>query len=139
MKRRQFLCGVLGFAALSNSSLALGPIAERIVKGEEDLADRLLQAFPRRSSAVVVGNAHLGSLKSPPNSKDMVDQLMGKLQASPSDLRMMTSAELTARLRSRMSNDFSAGRTIGVRGWVLSETEAELCCLAALRSGQDVA
>ncbi len=138
MERRRFLCGVLGFAALSHSSITFGPAMEGLGKGTGDLADHLLQALPRRSSAVVVGNAYLDNLKSPPSSSSVVDHLVGKLQASPSDLRMMTPAEITASLRSRMSEDFSAGRTIEVRGWVLSELEAELCCLAALHSGQNV-
>jgi hypothetical protein len=40
--------------------------------------------------------------------------------------------ELRAILSARSTDDFAAGRTVMLRGWILSETEARLCALAVL-------
>jgi len=40
-------------------------------------------------------------------------------------------AQVHGWLRSRIREDFSAGRTVTVDGWVLADTEAKLYALAA--------
>lgn len=133
MKRRQLLYGMLGFAAWPKLSHAFGSATAGHRHAASDLADCLLEACPRRSSAGFVGNAYLGGFQSRPKVSETVDRLLTKLDIARSDLVTMAPAKLRARIRSRMSDDFSAGRTIGLHGWILSETEAELCSLAAFR------
>ncbi|MGI9491667.1 MAG: hypothetical protein ACR2QF_04615 [Geminicoccaceae bacterium] len=133
MKRRQLLYGLLGIAAWPKLSFALGSTTTAHGHAGSDLADCLLQACPRRFSAGFVGNAYLSGFRSPPKASQTIDHLLDKLDIPRSDLATMAPAKLKARIRSRMTDDFSAGRTVGLHGWVLSETEVELCSLAALR------
>ena len=41
-------------------------------------------------------------------------------------------SDLTKRFRARIGEDFAAGRTIILDGWMLSETECRLCALQLL-------
>jgi hypothetical protein len=133
VNRRQLLYGVLGLAAWPKLSHALVQATTGHGHRASDLADCLLEACPRRSSAGFVGNAYLDGFRSRPKVNETVDRLLTKVDIARSDLATMAPAKLRARIRSRMSDDFSAGRTIDLHGWILSETEAELCSLAALR------
>lgn len=59
------------------------------------------------------------------------------LQTHPGDAdhdRLLASVagESPATLVKRQRDDFNLGRTVTIRGWVLSQTEARLCALAAL-------
>ncbi|MGH1482289.1 MAG: hypothetical protein ACRBM6_26765 [Geminicoccales bacterium] len=49
----------------------------------------------------------------------------------------MAPIDLRDRLRAQVSKDFSAGRTVRLRGWLLGDAEVQLCVLAALCSGQE--
>ena len=59
----------------------------------------------------------------------LVDSIFGperdRLAASP------VRAQVHGWLRTRIREDFSAGRTVTVDGWVLADTEARLYALAA--------
>lgn len=134
MKRRQFLCGVSGLAIWPGLSPALCAAPAEGDGGMIILADRLLQACPRRVSAVVVGNAYLEHQISSPKISQVIETLICNLGTPPSMLETMTAIDLRARLRTRTSEDFSAGRTVQLHGWVLGDTEAQLCGLAALCS-----
>lgn len=52
--------------------------------------------------------------------------------ADPERLLASLAGESPATLLKRQRDDFRFGRTVTVRGWVLSRTEARLCALAAL-------
>jgi hypothetical protein len=100
------------------------------------LADRFLQACSKRSSAIEIGRAYLKELPSLPNAGQLVETLTCRLGASSSELKAMAPKDLRDRLRAQVSEDFSAGRTVRLRGWILGDAEVQLCALAALRSDQ---
>ena len=102
-----------------------------------DLADCLLQACSKRLSAIEVGRAYLKELTSIPNADQVVETLTHGLGASSSELKALAPIDLRDRLRAQVSKDFSAGRTVRLRGWLLGDAEVQLCVLAALCSGQE--
>ncbi len=88
--------------------------------------------FRHPESAAVIGREYL---KDRPGESDA--RVLGELisissggtpdrtcRADPDDIRR--------RLRRRVRLDFEEGRVVKVRGWILSETEARLCALAAI-------
>jgi hypothetical protein len=105
---------------------------------EEALADRLLGAYPSRSSLQAIGEAHLQeagwSTVSRPALEGVLRAVLADLDLSPSSARRAASADIRARIRNRTASDFADGRTARVKGWLLGRTEARLCALAALRS-----
>lgn len=54
------------------------------------------------------------------------------LAALRSELGTGSSSSLRSRLATRIREDFAAGRTVTVRGWVLARTEAQQCALFSL-------
>ncbi len=135
MKRRQVLGGAAGLAMGTGLWSVFGVAPAWGVAAPTVLADHLLRACPKRLSAVAVGRAYLQELGGAPPTDRVVDRLIDHLDVPRSRLEAMTSEDLRARLRTRTSEDFGAGRTVRVRGWVLGETEAWLYGLAALRAG----
>ena len=103
------------------------------------LADRLLGVHGDPTSASVIGKALLKEMPVRPNLDQALRVLMHRLDLpgphhaalSPADL---SPTDLRARLKGKTSEDFRLGQTTKVQGWVLGETEAWLCSLAALRA-----
>ena len=100
--------------------------------GSGPRAARLLAALDRPASAAAVGRAYLAAIRprptgagSPPGSK----QALRCQACDPAQDRI---ALLRAALARQIRADFAAARVVRVDGWVLSETEARLCGLAAL-------
>jgi hypothetical protein len=104
------------------------------------LADRLLGVHGDQTSASVIGKALLKEMPVRPDLDHVVRVLMHRLDLpllhqsplSPADL---PPTDLRDRLKGKTSEDFRLGQTTKVQGWVLGETEAWLCSLAALRVG----
>lgn len=101
------------------------------------LADRLLQAFPEPGSLRVIGDAfRRGQTKRTfALMPEVCQDVLRHLDLLETDLQRMTPAGLRAHIDARTAKDFSEGRIIGVEGWLLGETEARLCEVAALRTG----
>ena len=116
LSRREILSllglGVPGLAVLQ----ACGP--------GSDTVDRLQGFFPDRASAAEVGRAYL---QRHPAESD-VDTLVSSIVGDPP----VSADDLVTDVLARHREDFARGRTVTVRGWVLSGTEARLCALAAL-------
>ena len=135
MKRRQFLLGTLGLAMSSglSSAFAMAPIEAG--SRTKVLAERLLETCTKRDSAAIVGEACLPKLGNPSSVGEAVETLISRLDMTSEDFERKASGELRSEIRAKISDDFSAGRTVLVEGWVLGDTEARLCALAALCSG----
>jgi hypothetical protein len=134
LRRRQFLrmvamitaTGSLGQISLAASALASGE--------KTTLADRLLQALPDPDGARVIGHAFLDGTGDRPVLDHVVAGLAHNLDLSVERLSETSALDLRARLKTRTSDEFRLGRTTKVRGWLLGESEAWLCGLAALRA-----
>ena len=123
MTRRELL-----WYALSAGLLA--PVAARrawpILSGRPELvAHRLLDLFGSHASASVVGIAYL---ERHPEERDC-QRILRELDLGP---MKMDCAQIRGLVVQRQREDFARGRVVRVEGWILSETEARLCALAAL-------
>jgi hypothetical protein len=122
-------------AAVAGLGRATGAMAASAAGGKPALADRLLAALPDPDGAAVIGNALMDELPSRPALDHVIERLIRNLDV-PIE-RLADGAhppELRARLKGRTSEEFRLGRTATVQGWLLGETEAWLCGLAALRA-----
>lgn len=149
MKRRAFIgmtaTLALGAATVSAwipkaAAAAMGPIDVGVGDETAALADHLLQAFPQRQSLQVIGNAYRRDQASgAPACKacmpDAFHDFLRHLDLSEDQLRSLTPAAMRTVVEEGNARDFSEGRIIGVEGWLLGETEARLCEVAALHRG----
>jgi hypothetical protein len=90
------------------------------------LAEFLHDLFSNTTSAIKVGNACIAEWGSVPAS-EWVAEMCATLDGE----EFVDSRDLAAIIENRIREDFTRERTIGVQGWILSRTEATLCCLAA--------
>lgn len=131
--RRRFLvlASSVGAAAL------LGPRALGALEASftERLEERLSGLFRETESVRFVG---LEYLRAAPE-ENSVDALIGSLAAGVEGGRRTletTSGDgMRALLARRMRDDFGAGETVELRGWILSRTEVRLAAIAALIGG----
>jgi hypothetical protein len=90
-------------------------------------AERWLGGSRSIESAAAVGREYLRAAPHDRVRARLVAELDTVIgSGSPSD------AEIRRRVSARIREDYAAGDTVRVRGWILSRTEARLCALAAL-------
>ncbi|WP_046865779.1 hypothetical protein [Microvirga massiliensis] len=98
--------------------------------GSQAMRKMLSELFCHHESACAVGREYLRLL---PASEASAEHLLHHLHgADGGPLTATNPAKLRVLIREAQRNDFAEGRTVMVDGWVLSETEARLCALAAL-------
>jgi hypothetical protein len=118
-ERRDMLRLLLGAAA---AALAPGGAAASSSHG----AYELVACFNHRESANVVGRACLAGLAEAADAESLAEAILGGWRGADSG------ETLAAFVRRRLDADFAHGALVRVDGWMLAETEAQLCALAAL-------
>ncbi len=98
------------------------------------LSNQLLRLFSHIPSAKAIGNEYLRSFNNPDQRKHFHSKIYANFEAELSVLTPLNRHQLRQWLTQRQQQDFEQGRTIQLRGWVLSQTEVELCALAVLES-----
>jgi len=93
---------------------------------------RLARVFDHVESAAVVGQAYLEHKPGEANPRFLVDRICSGLGGRCRDGVELSKEKLRSILRESAQRDFEECRTVKVRGWILSETEARLCALVAL-------
>ena len=129
--RRQFL-----FLLLSGSSIAgVWPgstsLAAVIEPESRHAAELVIKLFGHPESARIVGAAYLSAR---PGQADVGALLRDVFPdaACRTDGRPGSARDLCIEFDQRRRADFENGRVASIAGWVLSETEAKLCAIAAL-------
>lgn len=130
--RRCFLrtLGCLSAFALIGSALDLAKFSASMV--HDPIASRLTEVFIHKESAKIVGLEYLSCV---PNERDvgLLTNLICSFQSEGCE--EFAKADMVKRrkmLLDQQRKDFEHGRIVNVQGWILSETEARLCALAAL-------
>lgn len=127
--RRRFLLGALGVGGfLLGRSLASGLLVPPPSGGPVERLARLLE---HRESARIVGREYLLAAPEEANPEVLVSLVAERLQAPDPSLSGVGDRELRRMAALGVLADFEEGRTVKLDGWVLSETEARLCALAA--------
>jgi hypothetical protein len=131
LSRARFVAAAIGVA----TPVALAPLRpwRRLVELERRTpARRLAELLRHPAGARAVGAEYLRARPGAATAAALVDELVGGLPGGHAVLAAASDRELRALLAARGSEDFEQGRTVVVRGWILSETEVRLCALAAL-------
>jgi hypothetical protein len=132
MRRRTFLLAATGLG-LSLAWRSVGSLP--FLGTSPSRGERLAGFLKHEESARIVGREYLRTVPAEASRPLLTARVAGRL---PGGLRAVDTAS-DARLRELLlratAEDFRALRTVEVRGWVLAQTEARLCALAALRGG----
>jgi hypothetical protein len=131
--RRRFLLVALG-AGLPLGLAPFRPWHLVVAFDRREPAARLARLLRGRDSARAIGREYLRSLPRAASASVLVNAIALGLPGGHSTLGAVGDAELRALLAERSRADFGEDRTVRLRGWLLSETEARLCALAALVS-----
>ncbi|MFL5619785.1 MAG: twin-arginine translocation signal domain-containing protein [Gemmatimonadaceae bacterium] len=121
--RRRFLQLIGGAAAATvGTACSAGPVVKPAVLARPDLVDALGDERVRE-----LGRRYR---EMSPSERD-VESLHAAIRRSlPWSARL--SGSTTSQLAHLVHDDFDAGRTVVVRGWILSATEARQCALFSL-------
>jgi len=134
MKRRRLLgalaLGGTVWAAWAGPARAWLPAA-----ADRTAAARLLAVLGRPDSAAAVGRAYLASHPAAADRDGLAARLDQAVRCQNCDPARARTDQLRAALAGQIRADFAAARVVMVEGWVLSESEARLCGLAALSAG----
>ncbi|WP_412971986.1 hypothetical protein [Glaciecola sp. MF2-115] len=138
LSRRSFLSASLAFAMLGSIPLLSSRVSENVNESETEsetenntvqTIEKLLSIMRDRQSAVYVGKAVLREHDSTLNA--LVISIMNNLGLSFIELNSFKKADLLLLLNTRTALDFDTGNIINTEGWMLGQTEAQLCSLAA--------
>lgn len=132
MRRRTFLLG----ATASGLSLAWGsagrwPFAEAPASAGE----RLAGVLEHEESARVVGREYLRSVPAEADSAVLTAYVVEQVPGGSRAVVEASDGRLRELLLRATTADFRDLRTVEVQGWLLAQTEARLCALAALQAG----
>lgn len=94
-------------------------------------ASRLRALAQPAQSARALGRAYLAGCPAEASTRVLVDLVLSSLGLTERALAELDEQRLHARLRLRIRDDFAAGRTASVDGWILSRIEARLMALQA--------
>jgi hypothetical protein len=132
MNRRSFISVSLAAAMVGSLPLLVSKGNKlNVEKNTEQLIEKLLCALRDRRSGVYVGTAILNEPGSTLSIPKLVISIMDNLGLTFNKLASMTKSELIARLDHQTTVDFDSGAIIRASGWMLGQTEAQLCILAA--------
>jgi len=132
MNRRSFISASIAFALVGGVPLITREgSALNVEQNTQQLIDKLLSVMRDEQSAVQVGKVILTEQDDRFQLPTLVSSIMDNLGLSFDNLRSIKRTDLVARLNSRTVLDFDSGAIVDAAGWMLGQTEAQLCVLAA--------
>jgi len=132
MNRRSFIAASIALAVAGGIPLIAGKgNAVNFGLNSNQLVEKLLLAMRDRQSAVQVGKVILNERDDTFQLPNLVASIMNNLGLSVDMLSSIKRADLITRLNNRTVLDFDSGAVIDTAGWMLGQTEAQLCALAA--------
>jgi hypothetical protein len=129
MRRRTFLlaAGALG-ASLAWRGLGSPPVFGTAAGGSE----RLAALLRHEESACAVGRTYLRAVPADASAAVLTARVAERLPGGLRAVDTVSDGRLRELLARAVTEDFRELRTVEVQGWVLAQTEARLCALAAL-------
>jgi hypothetical protein len=129
MKRRTFLLGATGLGvSLAWGSVGSWPFLETSPSASERLAGFLKNEEGARS----VGREYLRVVPTEASPELLVRRVAARLPGGLRAVDVAPDERLRELLIRATAEDFQDLRTVELHGWVLAQTEARLCALAAL-------
>lgn len=137
--KRQFIVGLLLAAFIPSIAKAARRTGGSAGTGQ--CSGLLVGAINGPESAQAIGRQALAEAAALANSVALVDVLIQRLSFGESEgeftITSLSRGELRGRIDSAIRQDFDKARTLDVDGWVLSETEVNLCALTAIYEDAD--
>lgn len=136
--RRDVLYLFAGFGLVLGLPFPRDRVEALKTRQADPLIGDLLQLWEHRESAGVIGTAYLQAYPAMGTSRALEMALRKRIRTLPERMSShRLRQDLVARhLLEAVRADFSTGRTISLDGWVLSETEVQLCGLYALNTSE---
>ncbi|MFN8233365.1 MAG: hypothetical protein U0V56_07805 [Actinomycetota bacterium] len=128
--RRGFLVAAGGAVAVL--AVRTGPWKALVAYRSPSDAERLVGMLTHVESARVVGRAYLREVSRKRSVEGLVAEIASGLPGGRSSVRGTSDADLRRIVSASIRGDFAREANVTVQGWILSETEARLCALAAL-------
>ena len=117
---RRWLLGLSALLPFSRTGTLFAGAREPAGAGVPPALARLL---PARADAAIIGRTYLASSPQEGDPVKLVRHFMAMAEST---------GDLRTAIGNRLRKDFDERKTVRVRGWVLSRTEARLCALSAL-------
>lgn len=130
---RRLLLGTAGVAALGGAAYGASWVGCRFVPRNHPDFFSLLELAPNDAAAREIGRLAITTGRAPTN----LESLHAALKARPLiEAALGESCPTTRRtlVQDQCALDFAEGRTVELDGWVLSETEANMCAARTLAS-----
>jgi hypothetical protein len=99
---------------------------------DHSFSRKLTNVFYDRKSAAVIGLEYLRRTPMEADVRQLTRLICSRWQGRYDKIAHADAARIKELLLRQQREDFEEGRIVNVRGWILSETEARLCALAAL-------
>ena len=96
------------------------------------LASKLANFFHNKESARIVGLEYLRVVPIEADARQLTKLICSHWQERYGETAHADIAQIKQLLLRQQRDDFEKDRIVRVHGWILSETEARLCALAAL-------
>jgi hypothetical protein len=122
LTRRFMLLAMMLSGALPTSGLSM-------IWREERAEWRLRRLLRHPDSATAVGAVYRRAVPAEADPPTLTRLLLSSLSLDEARLARRSDAWLRALVAARIRNDFTAGHTATIDGWILSRTEARLCAL----------
>ena len=134
--RRNIVLSFLGLTAVHVLGLKNALAAHSEHAATDHLARQLTTLVPHPESARLIGAAYLAAKPQEADVMTLIKLLCSDLNGSGLNGRPQSPprAQLRGQLAARRSDDFSEGRIVRVKGWIIANTEARLCALVSLRA-----
>ena len=124
LSRRYLLTTLTTLTALGLTKAGL-----KLVQPASEVPEPLMSLLdllkPCRKSAAIIGKRYLMLTPEEDDRQILLRRLLAEI--SISEFHESDTAGLCSEIKSRISRDFSSGRTVLIDGWVISRTEARLC------------
>lgn len=131
---RRRLIGTLALLGISGFIASSAPKARPLValaREHRVLAARIARCFRHKASARTIGRAYLVQAPHEAEVELLLERILASMGATGGyrsrDVRL-----LFKQIHRAVRQDFEGGHTIRLKGWILSQTEARVCALAAL-------
>jgi hypothetical protein len=93
---------------------------------------KFVNVFHDKESARRVGLEYLRVVPTEADAHELIKLICSRWQERYDEIAHADTAKIKKLLLRQQREDFEKGRIVNVHGWILSETEARLCALAAL-------
>ncbi|MGE4605379.1 MAG: hypothetical protein AAEJ52_01410 [Myxococcota bacterium] len=130
MTRRRCLTLIVGSMAVVCGSWPSSLWSANDRRRREAEAARWRRQLRSPASAAVVGSAYLAAV--PQTETELIADLAAAVGRPVGGVLAISDVALGLRLRDGIRSDYGENRTVRLRGWTVSRTEAQLCAMYAL-------